>query len=47
MRDNIKSRLSEAQIGYKEKVFHQEDGQAVEQVAQAGCAVSVLGDFHD
>lgn len=47
MTDNIKSRLSEAQIGYKEKVFHQEDGQAVEQVAQAGCAVSVLGDFHD
>lgn len=37
-------KLYELLTGYKKKIFHHEDG---EQVAQRGCAVSILGDLQD
>ena len=43
---NLKKRR-EVQTGYKEKLFPQEGSEAVEQVAQQGCAASVLEGFQD
>lgn len=35
----------EVQTGFKEKLFHKEGDQAVDQVAQRSCAVSIPGRF--
>lgn len=35
------------EVGYKEKPFHHEDSQVLEQVAQSDCAVSSLRCFQD
>jgi len=47
MSDNSKSRQTEAQVGYLERLSHHEDSQAVEQVAQRGCVISILGGFQE
>lgn len=46
MRDKGQKLNPEVPAGYKETILH-EDSQALDQAAQQGCAVSVLGDFQD